>query len=69
MFVSSIAVLLICHFGLSRIDEDYAHKNAGYWPKLLDGTAPSKSDDLIGKTVVGLTVCLERRWTSAAGKT
>jgi hypothetical protein len=49
VFVSSIAVLLICHFGLSSIDEDYAHKNAGYWPKPLDWTAPSKSDDPIGK--------------------
>jgi hypothetical protein len=40
-------VMLICHFGLSSIDEEYANKNAGYWPKpkLLDWTAPSKSDD------------------------
>jgi hypothetical protein len=32
VFVASIAVLLICHFGLSSIDEDYASKNTGYWP-------------------------------------
>jgi hypothetical protein len=49
VFVASIAVLLICHFGLSSIDEDYANKNAGYWPKPLDWTAPSKSDDPGGK--------------------
>jgi hypothetical protein len=36
VFVGSIAVLLICHFGLSSIDEDYANKNAGYWPEPLD---------------------------------
>ncbi|HEV3512592.1 MAG TPA: hypothetical protein VGS05_12875 [Candidatus Sulfotelmatobacter sp.] len=46
VFVASIAVLLICHFGLSGIDEEYANKNAGYWPKPLDWTAPSKSDAL-----------------------
>jgi hypothetical protein len=40
-FVGSIAVLLICHFGLSSIDEDYANKNAGDWPEPLDWTAPS----------------------------
>ena len=45
VFVASIAVMLICHFGLSSIDEEYANKNAGYWPKPLDWTAPSKSDD------------------------
>jgi len=45
VFVASIAVILICHFGLSSIDEEYANKNAGYWPKRLDWTAPSKSDD------------------------
>jgi hypothetical protein len=49
IFVASIAVLLISHFGLSSIDEDYANKNAGYWPKPLDWTAPPKSDDLSGK--------------------
>jgi hypothetical protein len=49
IFVASIAVVLICHFGLSSIDEDYANKNAGYWPKPLDWTAPSKSDDSNGK--------------------
>jgi hypothetical protein len=40
VFVASIAVMLICHFGLSSIDEEYANKNAGYWPKRLDWTAP-----------------------------
>jgi hypothetical protein len=45
VFVVSIAVMLICHFGLSSIDEEYANKNSGYWPKPLDWTAPSKSDD------------------------
>jgi len=49
VFVASIAVLLICHFGLSSIDEDYANKNAGYGPKPLDWAAPSKSDDPGGK--------------------
>jgi hypothetical protein len=44
VFVASIAVMLICHFGLSSIDEEYANKNAGYWPKPLDWTTPSKSD-------------------------
>src|ERR1700734_858219 len=45
LFVASIAVMLICHFGLSSIDEEYANNNAGYWPKPLDWTARSKSDD------------------------
>lgn len=45
VFVASIAVMLICHFGLSSIDEEYANKNAGYSPKPLDWTAPSKSND------------------------
>jgi len=45
VFIASIAVMLICHFGLSSIDHEYANKNAGYWPKPLDWTAPSKSDD------------------------
>ena len=45
VFVASIAVMLICHFGLSNIDEEYANNNAGYLPKPLDWTAPSKSDD------------------------
>jgi hypothetical protein len=49
IFVASIAVLLICHFGLSSINEDYANKNAGYWPKPLNWTPPSKSDDTSGK--------------------
>lgn len=44
VFVASIAVVLICHFGLSSIDEEYANKNAGYWPKPLDWTEPYKSD-------------------------
>ena len=30
VFVASIAVMLICHFGLSSIDEEYGNKNAGY---------------------------------------
>ena len=45
VFVASIAVMLICHFRLSSIDEEYANKNAGYWPERLDWTAPSKSDE------------------------
>jgi hypothetical protein len=45
LFAASIAVMLVCHFGLSSIDEQYANKDAGYWPKPLDWTAPSKSDD------------------------
>ena len=45
LFVASIAVMLICHFGLSSIGDVYANENAGYWPKPLDWTAPSKSDD------------------------
>src|SRR5262249_4405671 len=45
VFVASIAVLLICHFGLSSVDEDYANKNAGYWPKPLDWMSPSKLDE------------------------
>src|SRR5437764_189166 len=49
VFVASIAVLLICHFGLSSIDGDYANKNAGYWPKPLDWPAPSKINDPGGK--------------------
>ena len=44
VFVASIAVLLICHFALTSMDEAYANKNAGYWPKPLDWSAPSKSD-------------------------
>jgi hypothetical protein len=43
VFVVSIAVMLACHFGLSSIDEEYANKNSGYWPKPLDWTAASKS--------------------------
>ena len=45
VFVASIAVMLTCHFCLSSIDEEYANKNAGYWPKRSDWTAPSKSED------------------------
>ncbi|HTU40121.1 MAG TPA: hypothetical protein VMF10_00325 [Candidatus Aquilonibacter sp.] len=49
VFVASITVLLICHFGLSSIDEDYANKNPGYWPKPPDWAAASKSDAPDGK--------------------
>jgi hypothetical protein len=45
VFVASIAVLLICHFVLTSMDETYANKDAGYWPKPLDWTAPAKSAD------------------------
>jgi hypothetical protein len=34
--IASIAVMLICQFGLSSIDEEYANRNSGYWPKPLD---------------------------------
>lgn len=44
VFVASIAVLLVCHFALASMDETYANKNAGYWPKPLDWGEPSKSD-------------------------
>jgi hypothetical protein len=44
VFVVSIAVLLICHFALTSMDETYANKNAGYWPKPLGWGEPSKSD-------------------------
>src|SRR5215469_4169294 len=30
VFVVSIAVMLICQFGLSSMDEEYANKNVGY---------------------------------------
>ena len=43
--VASIAVLLICHSALTSMDETYANKDAGYWPKPLDWSAPSKSDE------------------------
>jgi hypothetical protein len=36
VFVASIAVLLICHSVLTNMDETYAAKNEGYWPKPLD---------------------------------
>ena len=49
VFVASIAVLLICHFAVSRMDETYANKNAGYWPKLVNWTRSSESDDANGK--------------------
>lgn len=45
VLVTSIAVMLIGHFALSSIDEECANKKAGYWPKPLDWTAPSQSDD------------------------
>ena len=44
LFVASIAAMLICHFGLSMIDEEYLSKNGGYWPKPLTWTVPSTSD-------------------------
>ena len=49
IFVASIAVLLICHFIVSSMDETYANKNAGYWPKLVNWTRSSESDDANGK--------------------
>jgi hypothetical protein len=45
VFVVSIGVMLSCHFGLSNIDEEYANKDAGYWPKPFDWTTPFKSDE------------------------
>jgi hypothetical protein len=45
IFVASIVVLLICHSVLTNMDEAYAAKNAGYWPKLLDWGAAPKSDN------------------------
>jgi hypothetical protein len=44
IFVASIGVLLICHFARSSMDEAYANKNAGYWPKPIDWNPTSKSD-------------------------
>jgi hypothetical protein len=44
VFVVSIAVLLICHFALTSMDETYANQNVGYWPKPLDWNARSKTD-------------------------
>ena len=49
VFVASIAVLLICHFALADMDETYAAKHAGYWPKPPDWTTPRKSDATSGK--------------------
>jgi len=50
VFVASVAVMLTCHFALSRIDEEYANKNAGYWPEPLDWTSPpSKSEGIDSK--------------------
>lgn len=40
LFVASIAVMLICHFGLSSIDEEYANKNADTGPNDLIGQRP-----------------------------
>jgi len=45
IFVISIAVLLTCHSARESIDEEYANKNAGYWPKPLNWGTPAKSDD------------------------
>jgi uncharacterized membrane protein YvbJ len=45
VFVASIAVLLICHFALTSMDETYANRDAGYWPKPLDWSAPSPKSD------------------------
>ena len=44
VFVASIAVLLVCHFTLTSMDETYANKDAGHWPEPLDWNPPSKSD-------------------------
>jgi hypothetical protein len=44
LFVASIAVLLICHFALTNLDQTYAekHGSTGYWPKPLDwGGSPT----------------------------
>jgi len=34
-FIASIAVLLVCHFALTSLDQTYAakHDSTGYWPK------------------------------------
>ena len=46
LFVASIAVLLICHFFLTELDETYAAKGpTGYWPKPGDWNAPPKTND------------------------
>jgi hypothetical protein len=44
IFVISIAVLLICHSILTSMDDTYAAKKAGCWPKTLDWGTPAKSD-------------------------
>jgi hypothetical protein len=51
LFVASIAVLLICHFVLTNLDETYAaeHNSVGYWPKPIDWGTPPKTNDPIEK--------------------
>lgn len=48
VFIVSIAVLLICHFALSSMDEAYANKHAAYWPKPIDWDTRPETD---GRTV------------------
>jgi hypothetical protein len=55
VFVTSIAVLLICHSVLSDMDEAYAAKNTGYWPKPPDWSAPAKSDNSSAKPTAPYT--------------
>jgi hypothetical protein len=45
IFVISMAALLICHSILTSMDETYAAKNAGYWPKPLDWGTPAKFEN------------------------
>ena len=44
VFVASIAVLVICHSVLSNMDEAYANKHAGYWPKPFNWSTPLNPD-------------------------
>jgi hypothetical protein len=49
LFVASIAVLLICHFVLTEVDENYIdeHMKDGYWPtKPIDWNTSPKTHDL-----------------------
>jgi hypothetical protein len=49
VFAGSIAVLLICHFALSSMDEAYANKHAGYWPKPLDWNTRPETEGRTGQ--------------------
>jgi hypothetical protein len=55
VFLTSIAVLVICHSVLTSMDEAYAAKNAGYWPKPLDWSQPAKSDNSSAKPTAPVT--------------